>query len=72
MRPSGRAVDCLRTVRLEPGAPAELLSIDSVPKAALHWKLVALDLGEGYAGALLAELPEWEPECRVFDYGNLR
>ncbi|HUF39577.1 MAG TPA: 4'-phosphopantetheinyl transferase superfamily protein [Anaerolineales bacterium] len=59
------------TVRLDPGTPAELLSIDSVPKAARRWKLVALDPGAGYAGALLAELPEWEPECRVFDFGAL-
>jgi 4'-phosphopantetheinyl transferase len=59
------------TVSLRPGEPARLRTIDTDAEAARRWKLVALDPGDGYAGALIAELPEWEPECRVFDFGDL-
>jgi len=59
------------TVSLKPGNPARVLTVENDPKAARRWQLVALDPGEGYAAALIAELPEWEPECRVFDFVDL-
>jgi 4'-phosphopantetheinyl transferase len=59
------------TVSLKPGDPARVLTVENEPEAARRWKLVALAPGDGYAGALIAELPEWEPEYRLFDFGDL-
>ena len=60
------------TVRLGPGAPARLLSIETDPEAADRWKLVALSPGEGYTGALIAERQDWKPECLEFGFNHLR
>jgi 4'-phosphopantetheinyl transferase len=59
-------------VSLLPDEPARLLSIDSDANKARRWKMLALDPGDGYAGALVAEGLNWEPECRLWEFSHLR
>jgi 4'-phosphopantetheinyl transferase len=54
------------TVSLLPGEPARLRTVKDDPSAVRRWKLIALESGDGYAGALLAELPDWELDYRVY------
>jgi len=42
-------------VELRPGVPARLLTLDGAPAAATVWRLIDLDLGTDYAGAVCHE-----------------
>ena len=54
-------------VSLAPDRPAALLATHDEPAAAAHWRLAALDPGDGYAGAIVTEGPaclagwQWQP-----------
>lgn len=47
-------------VSLRPGEPAVLLQSREDTGAATRWRLEALDVGEGYAGALAVEAQDWQ------------
>ncbi len=55
-------------VSLKPGEPAQLLEVRSNPMETERWKMIAIDPGEGYTGALIAEGRDWDLEGWQFEF----
>ena len=47
-------------VTLKPGEPAQLLRVATAPAEAERWKLLNLEVGENYRGAVIAEGQDWD------------
>lgn len=57
-------------VTLAPGDAPRLVDVYTDPSEAARWKLLAIEPGEGFTGALIAEGQDWSLEAYAFSFPN--